>query len=263
MTHTDLPKSENIKTLPRWAMVAFAARCARRVQPLFRASWPTAPDKRVIALDKAVMLSERSAAYADADEGAFAYAAVAGADVAFAGVVKAKVKVNAKAAAKAAAYAAYTAAKAAAYTADKAADKAADITDITAAAAAKAAACAACATNATNATILRDFQLLKVAAQKENWDDDTPVSPAFFGPMWPNGIPAGWPVDETKKDAEARELVIELDVPDGVTDEDLYKMAVEMADDADSLHRAYGGRGIRLRSIEVEEEAPVREGVST
>jgi len=31
----DIPEEEDLKKLPRWAIVAFAARCARRVQPLY------------------------------------------------------------------------------------------------------------------------------------------------------------------------------------------------------------------------------------
>ena len=40
---------EDLDKLPRWAIVAFAARCARRVQPLFTALWPVAPQEHVHA----------------------------------------------------------------------------------------------------------------------------------------------------------------------------------------------------------------------
>ncbi len=33
----NIPTEKEIGQLPRWAQVAFAARCARRVQPLFKA----------------------------------------------------------------------------------------------------------------------------------------------------------------------------------------------------------------------------------
>ncbi|MEM9065772.1 MAG: hypothetical protein AAGB51_09820, partial [Planctomycetota bacterium] len=59
-----LPSKEELRTLPRWALVAYAARCARRVQPLFKASWPDAPAEHVEAVDKAITLAERSAAAA-------------------------------------------------------------------------------------------------------------------------------------------------------------------------------------------------------
>lgn len=54
--------AENIIGLPRPAITAFAARCARRVEPLFARNWSDAPDFRVKALDQAITAAERSAA---------------------------------------------------------------------------------------------------------------------------------------------------------------------------------------------------------
>jgi len=48
--------------LPHWSRVAFAARCARRVQPLFAEAWPGAAPARVAAVERAIALAERSAA---------------------------------------------------------------------------------------------------------------------------------------------------------------------------------------------------------
>ena len=39
-----------------------------------------------------------------------------------------------------------------------------------------------------------DLKLLKKKTMNENWMDNTPVPAAIFGPLWPNGAPAGWPV---------------------------------------------------------------------
>ncbi|MFN0146596.1 MAG: hypothetical protein ACKVT1_08805, partial [Dehalococcoidia bacterium] len=55
------PSREELVKLPRWARVAFAARCARRVQPLFLKHWPSAPKEHVEALDKAITLAETAA----------------------------------------------------------------------------------------------------------------------------------------------------------------------------------------------------------
>jgi hypothetical protein len=55
--------------LPHWARVAFAARCARRVQPLFAAAWPDAAPARVAAVERAIALAERSAAERRAYDG--------------------------------------------------------------------------------------------------------------------------------------------------------------------------------------------------
>jgi hypothetical protein len=48
--------------LPRWAKVAYAARCARIVFPLFIEHWPDALTKRTEAVLLAIQLAERSAA---------------------------------------------------------------------------------------------------------------------------------------------------------------------------------------------------------
>jgi hypothetical protein len=59
----------SLETLPHWARVAFAARCGRRVLPLFHANWPNAPAKRVNGVVTALELAEQSAAAGRASEG--------------------------------------------------------------------------------------------------------------------------------------------------------------------------------------------------
>ena len=39
----------------------------------------------------------------------------------------------------------------------------------------------------------RDYLLLVETADAERWTHDTSVSPALFGPLWPDGEPEGWP----------------------------------------------------------------------
>ena len=107
--------------------------------------------------------------------------------------------------------------------------------------------------------VARDFDLLRHAASEEAWTDDTPVPPSFFGTLWPGGVPEGWPIQE--ESSEGLQLEFELDVPEGVSDEEVYARAVELAGHADDLHRSYGGRGLKIKSIEVLEESRVREGV--
>jgi hypothetical protein len=48
--------------LSHWSRVAFAARCARRVQPLFAEAWPDATAARKEAVERAIALAERSVA---------------------------------------------------------------------------------------------------------------------------------------------------------------------------------------------------------
>src|SRR5262249_36702309 len=59
-----LPSEEEIAKLPRWAQVAFGARCARRVLPLFLQKWPDAPEEHIARLVWAVETGEKSAASA-------------------------------------------------------------------------------------------------------------------------------------------------------------------------------------------------------
>jgi hypothetical protein len=52
----------DLRRLPHWSRVAFAARCARRVRPLFEEAWPDAAAIRKEAVDRAIVLAEHCAA---------------------------------------------------------------------------------------------------------------------------------------------------------------------------------------------------------
>jgi hypothetical protein len=137
----DRPISEaEIRLLPRWARVAFAARCARRVLPLFAKAWPDVPFFFSEAVRIAVETAEQMAALGDQP---YADAAI---DAARAATAAIHAAARAAYAADAAAYAA----DAAAYAADAAA-RAADADARAADADAKAAARAADAADAADA----------------------------------------------------------------------------------------------------------------
>ena len=87
MAEATLPTEKEIRQLPRWARVAFAARCARRALPLFVKHWPNAPRHHVEAITNAVEVAESAAgtaseaaqidsafAAADAEADAYYYA---------------------------------------------------------------------------------------------------------------------------------------------------------------------------------------------
>lgn len=57
-----IPSREEIEQLPRWARVAYAARCAQRVLPLLMHFWPDAPAEHEVALRRAVSLAAQTAA---------------------------------------------------------------------------------------------------------------------------------------------------------------------------------------------------------
>lgn len=191
----DLPLQPSFwdnERLPRWARVAFAARCARRVMPLFKKYWPNATKEHLTAVAKAVSVAETAARAAaiDASHTAYpAYPAHAAADAAYA-------------AAHAAAYAAH-AATSAAYAAHAYTAHIADAYAVADAAYAADAAWKALVTTATVRTVhtlsapTRDFARLLLLAKEQNWTDDTPVPPEVFGPMWDGDPPPWWVEDVT------------------------------------------------------------------
>lgn len=182
----DIPTQEEIAKLPRLAIVAFAARCARRVQPLFGGG-----EKHTTAVRIAIEVSEQCAAGNEATD---PHTAAHGARVGTGSAVAATAG-----SAAAASYAATSAGNATAMSAAKPA--------------AAAASCAASSVDyakeaATTAAIRRDFDLLLEASERENWDDDTPVPPEFFGPMWPDGEPEGWPKGEGRSHPPAKTVFV-------------------------------------------------------
>lgn len=62
LTRRDVVEMLPLASLPHWKRVAFAARCARRVQPLFEKYWPLAPAKYGNAVRQAIDLTEQSVA---------------------------------------------------------------------------------------------------------------------------------------------------------------------------------------------------------
>ncbi len=175
---TTIPTEEALRKLPRLAVVAFAARCARRVLPVYRASNPAEKDLR--AVERVVDLAERYAAATVT--ASFDAAAVETATVFVTG--------HAARASSLAASAAYNAAS-------DAYDYARGAADIGRVASIARSACAA-ATSVTAArdmaaAIRHDFDDLLRASRRDSWTDDTPVLPEFFLPMWPQGEPEGWP----------------------------------------------------------------------
>src|SRR5262249_7067996 len=49
--------------------------------------------------------------------------------------------------------------------------------------------------------VLPDIKMLRYRAEHEKWDDQTPVPAGVFGPLWPEGVPDGWPKSSRKEDA--------------------------------------------------------------
>lgn len=100
--------------------------------------------------------------------------------------------------------------------------------------------------------IRQDLELVRECARNEHWTHSTPVSQHFFGALWPAP-------ESTESDFAAgdEELVIELQVPAGVSLAELKRRALEAATLCDDLHRAYGGHGLQVSQIEILHDARV------
>ncbi|HUR54125.1 MAG TPA: hypothetical protein VMZ71_08335, partial [Gemmataceae bacterium] len=183
--NTTLPTEDDISKLPRWARVAFAARCARRVQLLYRHFWAEAPEAQVFTVALTVEYTELVAAcdLPPYDE-----------DVTVAGYAQAAHEADLLATPFGdGCYAAATAS----FAGDYAFRVMNDAPDDSAYMAASAAVRAAESVANLRPVIRRDFDHLAELARWRKWTDDTPVPPEVFGPLWPEGLPKGWPVDES------------------------------------------------------------------
>ncbi len=157
-----MPTQEQVSELPRLAIVAFAARCASRIEPLFLNSALTSNYKA--ALSDVIEVTRLFAAALSSDDDARA------ADVA---ARAAYTDSPPNPAADAAARVAFAAVRSA-YDDSRAAD-----------AAAIAAADTIGAAQANAPEVIADFVLLRHKAEAQRWTDDTPVPATVFGKMWP------------------------------------------------------------------------------
>lgn len=169
--NTSLPTEEEIAQLPRWARVAFAARCARRVLPLYAHYWPSAPTEHVVAVHYSVRIAELGGEAA----ARFGDSAKEAAQAAWSNRLEG-VHGLAEVAAATASHAAFARGGDELRSVIHAVESAGLLVTI-------------------RPQIRRDFAHLARLAEWQRWTDDTPVSPEVFGPLWPEGPPPGWPVD--------------------------------------------------------------------
>lgn len=259
-----IPTREQIAKLPMWAQVAYAARCARRVQPLFLTAWPDAPQEPIEAIEKAITLAEASSAATTASNSTSAsdFRATANAAAHAAALVDSKA---ARAAGHAAAVAAETAAVATPglIVIPQPLVDAASLTDALTVATEGAA--------AVITRIRNDFEVLRALAEREGWDDETTVPQQVFGPMWPEGVPKGWPVESTSEGqfkpayvvrklkaqtadpAREQKVVLKLRIPPlEDTPENRARLKHEIGsliEAASELHVAHGGSGLKIKRL--------------
>lgn len=223
----EIPTPEEIAELPRWAMVAFAARCAERVLPLVSplGSAMLGPVQRAVettrhAASAGRLLPHEDHTIADSD-----YLSAADGPAAEA----------ARDALESAQFASRAGSRRTALCTHAAAHGAANAVSNFA-----APEMARQAFEAAKVAIRCDFNLLLQTAQREHWTDDTPVAPKFFGPMWPDGEPEGWPKPDGDDDAESC-LVVYMD-PGNASPE----LIAEYYATLSKLHVALGGTPLEV-----------------
>jgi hypothetical protein len=166
-----VPAKEDVLQLPRWARVAFAVRCARRVQPLLRQHLPTAGVRQVEAVERAIRLAEEVARQAPAMAPDKVVIRLRAALIATSKMAKSLKERSPQAAAIAAA--AGKAAEAAEWACCQA-----PVKDASSAAAAASAAVAA--DPAALGAVYQGWEELRTAAQAEGWTHESPIPDRFF-----------------------------------------------------------------------------------
>jgi hypothetical protein len=184
-----------VRELPRWARVAFAARCARRIRPLLE-EWSDLTEERLRAVEAAIEVAERAAARAAEDPEAIARAVAA---EVVAGAIVAGGVSSAAEVARIAVRAARHAGPGGATDDDKPKGDSGPVSfneyfeRLTADDTIAAASVAGIDAGFVVSQVYRDLDLLLAVSAKEGWTDETPVPAEFFGPMWPEGAPKRWP----------------------------------------------------------------------
>lgn len=243
---------------------------------MFPHAWPKAPLRHRVSLEHAISYGEGMAAediellrvktintFASASADAAAHAAANAANAA-ADVANDAVDVVDVGDAATSAYAAARtadAACAAAHAAVRAGDATVDFTTADAAfeAATAATDVAAADPQPMVIAIRHDFELLRAAVAAEGWNDDTPVPPEFFGPLWPWGEPEGWPAESQTTEHYSPTLRVEFTVPAEVDRERVDAIIADILVRASELHVALGGTGLVIKQAKVYETAGVPE----
>jgi signal transduction histidine kinase len=206
----------NFAALPRWAMAAFIARCARRLLPLYEQNDAEPADQR-IAVTRAISLAERRAALggdpddydvvALATDGQFVddydidalKAALAGALQAATNTYSDLGDDEGKIPASDMSIGQHTGVILAVTSLAGSSLDAAfgqemnqegpDLPELCIQAVNES----LFADKVLEPHVLRDFEAVQRAAREGNWDDTTGVAPEVFGELWPDGRPPGWP----------------------------------------------------------------------
>ncbi len=267
--HTPPDRAE-LEKLPWCALIAYAGRCARRVEPLFSLFWPQATSNEIDSLRTAIKSVEQigsGLAGLETQHAAHIAREAIKHTVAIANVkslpMPALTVVHAVThASYAATYLAEVARgrKTGLYTTIRSVEE-----SIEAAIAAVDNGLSLEAARTLVPEIRRDLNLIVSYAAIEKWNDYTPVAPDFFGPLWPEGAPKGWPEEEL---IEPQAIKVQFSVPRGMSDEESreYNSRVKNVLVAlSALDASMGGTGLQILDDEssepviVEEEQPLHQ----
>lgn len=181
------PSEDEIAELPRWARVAFAARCARRVLPMFELKiWPTAKYGQIVPLEFGVRFAE-SGVIEEVPPQALMQTLVTLSDATLNTALKSHSP----------ALDSHQAIGCVGLAVQLRSEIAVRDTHEQIRICFDAVSAAVHSSSSFEITpyIRRDFDHIEKYADWHRWTDDTPVSPDFFGPLWPEGPPKGWPAD--------------------------------------------------------------------
>lgn len=232
-----LPTEEEIAKLPRWARVAFAARCARRVLHLYYTYRPRTEKLAHRSLrykiqdpEWSVRQAELSAASAQSTtDSKTGYLEAAG-------IAYSPHDVGDQIA--------HNATQAAAYAAADAGD------DSRSERAKFAMNCSVVASKPladVTGVVRRDFDhLIRIATAKQ-WDNSTPVPPEVFGPLWPDGPPKGWPVDPEAP--QRTDIALEVVSREGLDERIVEDESVSLFNALNCYHIARGGQPLSLEEF--------------
>ncbi len=170
------PRKADLRVLPRWACVAFAARCVERVALLFE-EYATTSKKRLVGVTReATLAAKRSVRVGRAPWSV--------GDIALDATFVAQYSICAGLACQAASEAAFAAWNDAGWH-----SSAADAARFSAEATQNIEGASKLAARA----MWSDLTRLAALAKQRKWTDDSPISLKALGHLWPAGRPAGWP----------------------------------------------------------------------
>ena len=186
-----VPTLECVGKLPRWAQVAFAARCARRIEFIVLRDWPSAPKDYLELIEQSIFHAERSAEFPETSTEDALVSRDAAASVT--DTHAQRFNISSTDSRKISAISALYSASDASYIGSRISDG--DNSHLTAAVVQTATDALKAAFDVSERAgevatlgIQRDFEILVLFAEIKGWNKDSGVSPGVFRVMW-QGLP--------------------------------------------------------------------------